>query len=162
MPEPQPEARALRILVVDDEENIRFALTMVLEADGHKVVAQGTIEGALEETARQAFDLIFLDIRLGTDNGLDYIPQLLQDNPWARIVVITAYASIQTAVDAMKLGASDYLPKPFEHAQLLLLTRKVAERRQLERKMEALQKTLGVMDPEWDFPTSSPLWQESI
>jgi NtrC-family two-component system response regulator AlgB len=162
MPETRLEMRALRILVIDDEEHIRFALTMCLETDGHKVVAVGTIEGALEETARQAFDLIFLDVRLGTQNGLDYIQTLLEENPWARIVVITAYASIETAVEAMKRGASDYLSKPFEPAQLTLLTQKVAERRMLERKVDALQKTLGSMDPEADFSTSSPIWRESI
>jgi two-component system, NtrC family, response regulator AlgB len=156
------ELRALRILVIDDEEHIRFALSMCLETDGHKVVAVGTIEAALEETARQAFDLIFLDVRLGTQNGLDYIKSLLEENPWARIIVITAYASIETAVEAMKRGASDYLSKPFEAAQLTLLTRKVAERRLLERKVDALQKTLGSMDAESDFITSSPVWRESI
>ncbi|HTW94363.1 MAG TPA: sigma-54 dependent transcriptional regulator [Tepidisphaeraceae bacterium] len=152
----------LRILVIDDEENIRFALTMCLESDGHKVISAGTIDSALEQTAREAFDLIFLDVRLGMQNGLDFIKPLLEDNPWARIVVITAFASIETAVEAMKLGAADYLPKPFEPAQLLLLTRKVAERRQLERKIEALQKTLGGMDAEADFLTSSPIWRESL
>jgi two-component system, NtrC family, response regulator AlgB len=162
MPDQQIDMRALRILVVDDEENIRFALTMCLETDGHKVVAVGTIDAALEETARQAFDLIFLDVRLGTQNGLDYIKTLLEENPWARIVVITAYASVQTAVEAMKLGASDYLSKPFEPSELLHLTRKVAQQRQLERKVEALQKTLGAMDPEADFPTSSPIWRQSL
>src|SRR5260221_2747097 len=75
------ETRALRILVVDDEENIRFALAMSLEAEGHKVITHGTIQGALAETARQAFDLIFLDVRLGNENGLDYLPALIQDNP---------------------------------------------------------------------------------
>jgi two-component system, NtrC family, response regulator AlgB len=162
MTETRLELRALRILVIDDEEHIRFALSMCLETDGHKVVAVGTIEAALEETGRQAFDLIFLDVRLGTQNGLDYIKSLLDENPWARIIVITAYASIDTAVEAMKRGASDYLSKPFEAAQLTLLTRKVAERRLLERKVDALQKTLGSMDPETDFTTSSPIWRESI
>lgn len=162
MAESLMELRALRILVVDDEENIRFALTMCLESDGHKVISVGTIDEALEQTAREAFDLIFLDVRLGTQNGLDFIKPLLEENPWARIVVITAFASIETAVEAMKRGASDYLPKPFEATQLLLLTRKVAERRLLERKVEALQKTLGEMDVEADFPTSSPIWRESI
>ncbi|MGA2229663.1 MAG: sigma-54 dependent transcriptional regulator [Tepidisphaeraceae bacterium] len=156
------EFRALRILVVDDEEHIRFALTMCLETDGHRVVSVGTVEAALAETARQAFDLIFLDVRLGTQNGLDFIKPLQEENPWARIVVITAYASVETAVQAMKLGASDYLAKPFEPAQLLLLTQRVAERRQLEQKVEALQKALGAMDPEADFPTSSPILRESI
>jgi NtrC-family two-component system response regulator AlgB len=156
------DSKAIRILVIDDEENIRFALTMCLESDGHKVSAVGTIEGALEETARQAFDLIFLDVRLGTQNGLDYIRPLLEENPWARIIVITAYASIDTAVEAMKRGATDYLAKPFEPAQLTLLTQKVAERRLLERQVESLQKTLGSMDPEADFATASPIYRESI
>jgi two-component system, NtrC family, response regulator AlgB len=162
MPESKPDLRALRILIVDDEENIRFAISMCLENDGHKVVAVGTIDDALEQTARQAFDLIFLDVRLGTQNGLDYIKPLLDENPWVRIIVITAYASVETAVEAMKRGASDYLAKPFEPAQLTLLTQKVVERRLLERKIDALQKTLGCMDPEADFPTSSPIWRESI
>ena len=152
----------MRILVVDDEENIRFALSMCLETDGHKVVAVGSIEDALARTAKEAFDLIFLDVRLGTRNGLDYIKPLLDENPWVRIIVITAYASIDTAVEAMKRGASDYLSKPFEPTQLTLLTQKVAERRLLERKIEAMQKTLGTMDPEADFPTMSPMWRESI
>jgi two-component system, NtrC family, response regulator AlgB len=162
MIESKSDPRALRILVIDDEENIRFAISVCLENHGHKVVAAGTIEDALEQTARQAFDLIFLDIRLGTQNGLDYIRPVLQENPWARIIVITAYASVETAVEAMKRGASDYISKPFEPAQLMLLTQKVAERRMLERKVEALQRTLGSMDPEGDFPTSSPIWRESI
>jgi NtrC-family two-component system response regulator AlgB len=156
------DPRTLQILVIDDEENIRFALTMCLETDGHKVVAVGTIEAALEEASRRAFDLIFLDVRLGTQNGLDYIENLLQESPWARIVVITAYASVDTAVEAMKRGATDYLSKPFEPTQLRLLTQKVAERRLLERKIDALQTTLGAMDPESDFPTSSPVWRYAI
>ena len=60
-----------------------------------------------------AFDLIFLDLRLGLENGLDLIPRLLAENPWSKIIVITAYASVETAVEAMKRGATDYLPKPF-------------------------------------------------
>lgn len=156
------EPQSLRILVVDDEENIRFALTMCLETDGHKVVAVGTIEAALAETTRCAFDLIFLDVRLGTQNGLDYIKTFLNESPWVRIVVITAFASIETAVEALKLGATDYLAKPFEPAQLRILTEQVAQRRQMERRLDALQKTLGTLDPEADFVSSSPTWRESI
>ncbi len=162
MPETPLDSKSLRILVIDDEKNIRLTISTCLEADGHKVVAVGTIDEAIDQAARQAFDLIFLDVRLGTQNGLDYIQALLDESPWARIIVITAYASIETAVDAMKRGAADYLAKPFAPAQLSLLTRKVAERRLLERKFEAMQKTLGSMDAEADFPTSSPIWRESI
>ena len=156
MPPVPKDFLPLRILVVDDEANIRLTLSMCLQAEGHAVVDRGTIEDALEAAAVQAFDLIFLDLRLGMQNGLDFIPQLLRENPWTRIVVITAYASVNTAVEAMKRGASDYLPKPFEAAQVLHVTRKVAERRRLERKVEALQAALGESDPEADLPAADP------
>jgi NtrC-family two-component system response regulator AlgB len=158
----RPEPRPLRILVVDDEENIRLMMRMCLEIEGHRLFGAATIDEALDLTSREAFDLIFLDVRLGNVNGLDYIKMLLEENPWARIIVITAFASIQSAVEAMKRGASDYLPKPFEPTQLRLLTQKVAERRVLERKVEALQKALGSQEPEADLSTSSPVWRESI
>src|SRR6266478_9743912 len=105
-----PGTSALRILVVDDDPNIRMTLSMCLEGDGHDVVACGSIDEALAEASRRVFDLVFLDIRLGVQNGLDFIPQLLSQSPWARVVVITAFASIETAVRAMKQGAADYLP----------------------------------------------------
>jgi two-component system, NtrC family, response regulator AlgB len=152
----------LRILIVDDEANIRLTLSMCLELEGHQVAAAGTIEDALEETARQAFDLIFLDLRLGLQNGLDFIPQLLKENPWTRIIVITAYASVETAVEAMKRGASDYLPKPFEAAQVVHVTQKVAERRQLERRVEALQTAMGAMDAEADLTSSDPVMMGAL
>jgi NtrC-family two-component system response regulator AlgB len=162
MLENNSELPSLRILVVDDEENIRFAIGACLEAEGHQIAGAGAADAALEQASHTAFDLIFLDVRLGTHNGLDLIGPLLKDSPWARIVVITAYASVETAVEAMKLGASDYLPKPFEHAQLILLTQSVARRRLLERKIQALQKALGEMDPEAGFLTSSPIWRASL
>jgi NtrC-family two-component system response regulator AlgB len=152
----------LRILIVDDEANIRLMLSMCLELEGHQVAAVGTIDDALEEAARQAFDLIFLDLRLGLQNGLDFIPQLLSENPWTRIIVITAYASVETAVEAMKRGASDYLPKPFEAAQVIHVTQKVAERRQLERKVEALQAAMGAMDAEADLSAADPVMVASL
>lgn len=144
----------LRVLIVDDEENIRLTLSLCLEADGHEVTAVGTVQGALVEVSRRAFDLVFLDLRLGLENGLDLIPRLLAENPWAKIVVITAYASVETAVEAMKRGATDYLPKPFTPAQVQLLTRQVAGRRHLEQRLQSLQAILGE-DPDADLPTAS-------
>jgi len=152
----------LRILVVDDEANIRTTLGLCLEAEGHTVVSQGNIHDALEEVARQVFDLVFLDLRLGVDNGMDFIPQLRAESPWAKVVVMTAYASIETAVEAMRRGATDYLPKPFEPSQVYLVTQKVAQLRQLELKVEALQSALGSMDAEADFPTNSPAMRDAV
>ena len=151
----------LRILVVDDEVNIQVTLSACLESDGHHVVARGNGREALVDAARQAFDLIFLDLRLGTENGLDYIQPLLAFNPWAKIVVITAYASIETAVEAMRRGATDYLPKPFSPAQVELVTANATERRRLELNIEALRAVLG-NDPEADFPTCSAQMQRTL
>src|SRR5208282_6713231 len=145
---------ALRILIIDDEVNIRVTLGMCLEAEGHSVVAHGNIHDALEEIARRVFDLVFLDVRLGMDNGLEFLPILRAESPWAQVIVITAFASIETAVEAIKKGATDYLPKPFEPAQVQLVTRKVAERRRLELKLQALQLAMGDLDVEADMPTS--------
>ena len=150
----------LRILIVDDEENIRLTLSICLEADGHHVSNAATVQAALVEVCQRAFDLIFLDLRLGVDGGLDLIPRLLAENPWSKIVVITAYASVETAVEAMKRGAADYLPKPFTPAQVQLVTQKVADQRRMEAKIESLQQRWG--DPEADFPTASASMRHAL
>jgi two-component system, NtrC family, response regulator AlgB len=162
MADRDPSNSTLRILVVDDEANIRLTLGMCLEAEGHTVVSHGNIHDALEEISRRVFDLVFLDVRLGMDNGLEFLPILRAESPWAQVIVITAFASIETAVEAMKKGATDYLPKPFEPMQVQLLTRKVAERRQLELKLQALQLAMGSMDVEADLPTNSPAMRDAI
>lgn len=159
--QPQPKF-PLRILVVDDELNIRTQLSLFFEAEGHNVVARASIHEALVEASWQAFDLVFLDLRLGMENGLDCIPPLIAESPWAKIVIITAYASIDTAVESMKRGAADYLPKPFSPAQIRLVTQKIAERRLLERRVEALQLALGGIDPESDLPTANPTMSMAI
>ena len=105
--------QSLSILVVDDEVNIRKTLTVCLETEGHKVIAVSNFQDALVEASRRSFELAFVDLRLGTDDGLDLIPGLLAATPWLKIIVITAYASIDTAVEAMRRGAIDYIPKSF-------------------------------------------------
>jgi NtrC-family two-component system response regulator AlgB len=154
-------AGGLRILIIDDEANIRLTLSMCLEAEGHQVSNAATVQTALVEVCHRAFDLIFLDLRLGIDGGLDLIPRLLAENPWSKIVVITAYASVETAVEAMKRGAADYLPKPFTPAQVQLVTQKVADQRRMEAKIESLQQALAG-DPEADFPTASASMRHAL
>ncbi len=155
-------ASPLNILIVDDELNIRKTLSVCLEVEGHKVVAVSNYEDALSENARRSFDAAFVDIRLGTKNGLDLIPALLSSSPWLKIIVITAYASIDTAVEAMKRGASDYIPKPFTPSQVKLCVDKVAEVRSLEQRVDALQADLNRNNPEVDLSTASPIMQRAI
>jgi NtrC-family two-component system response regulator AlgB len=132
---------ALKVLIVDDEPNIRKMLSACLNADGHTVVTAGNSHDAILQCSRQPFDLAFVDLRLGTEQGLDLIPKLLAESAWMRIVVITAYAAVETAVEAMRRGASDYLPKPFSPAQVRLAVERIATVRALEQRIAGLEGT---------------------
>jgi NtrC-family two-component system response regulator AlgB len=159
--EPAGEA-ALHVLVVDDEANIRKTVSVCLESEGHRVTAVGNAKDALAETDKQVFDLAFVDLRLGTESGLDLIPALLAQCPWLKIVVITAYASVDTAVEAMRRGALDYIPKPFKPEQLILVTDRVAAFRHMEQRVATLQEDLERLSPEIKFVSSHPVMQRAI
>ena len=93
---------------------------------------------------------------------MELIPALRTACPWMKVVVITAYASIDTAVEAMRRGAFDYLPKPFTPDQLLLLIRKITEVRTLEQRVAALQEALSEAAPEADLTSRSPVMQKTL
>ena len=152
----------LNILIVDDELNTRKMLTICLETEGHPVVAVSNFQDALHEASRRSFDLALVDLRLGTTDGLDLIPALRAQTPWLKIIVITAYASIDTAVEAMRRGATDYIPKPFTPAQVKLAVDKVFDMRTLEQRIVSLQEDLGRLNPEIDFSTESAAMQRVI
>jgi len=152
----------LNILVVDDEFNIRKTLSICLETEGHKVIAISNFQDALAEASRRSFELAFVDLRLGTEDGLDLIPALLATTPWLKIIVITVYASIDTAVEAMRRGATDYIPKPFTPAQIKLAVQKVFEMRSLEQRVAALQEDLGRAHPEIDFSSLNLAMQRAV
>jgi DNA-binding NtrC family response regulator len=117
-----------RVLIIDDEKNNRITLSACLEALGCQVTAIATASEALAALERQPFDLAFLDLRLKEMSGLDLIPKLLSLSPHLYIVIITAYATLETAVDAVKRGARDYLAKPFSLTQIRDLLNNLAGR----------------------------------
>ncbi len=153
---PAPQTRTWDVLVIDDEKNIRVTLTMCLESMGCKVTAVSSAQAALVALGRQTFDLAFLDLRLGEMNGLDLLPQLLAESPDLAVVVITAYATFDTAVEAIKRGAKDYLPKPFTPAQIRHIVEQLAEQRELARRVLDLEGQLHEAVPEVDLETGSP------
>lgn len=153
---------ALSVLVVDDEINIRKTLSVCLETDGHRVIAVSNFQDALSEASRRSFDVAFVDLRLGTASGMDLIPALLSSAPWIKIVVITAYASIDTAVEAIRRGAADYIPKPFTPEQVRLAVEKASQVRLLEQRLAALQEDLGRANPEVDLTTRTPAMQRVL
>ncbi len=138
----------LHILIVDDEANIRKTLSYCLEAEGHNVIAVSNPIDAAEEARRRSFDLAFVDLKLGDENGMKLIPVLLSDSPWIKIAVITAYATIKSAVEAMRRGATDYIAKPFTPDQVKLVTRRIGKIRELETEIAAIREDMQRIGPE--------------
>src|SRR5678816_1557441 len=117
------------ILVVDDERGIRSLCSDVLGRSGYEVEAVDSAAGALAATSRRRFDLVLCDINLPDQDGVSLLPRLLVGDPPPAVLLITAYPSIDTAVRGMKLGARDYLSKPFSPDELRLVVRLVGRER---------------------------------
>ncbi|MDX2022081.1 MAG: sigma-54 dependent transcriptional regulator [Deltaproteobacteria bacterium] len=152
----------LSILIIDDEKNIRHTLRICLETMGVSVVEAGSPAAAKEAASRGLFDIVFLDLKLGTHSGLDLIPTLLELNPNVVIIVITAYATVETAVDAIRKGAWDYLPKPFTPAQIRHLVDKAKTQRSLAAKIANLEHQLQAETPEIDLKPQAPAMHAAI
>ncbi|MBF0499245.1 MAG: sigma-54-dependent Fis family transcriptional regulator [Candidatus Riflebacteria bacterium] len=146
----------MRVLVIDDEKNIRTTLTICLETMNCRVTAVGMPHSAVSELTRGAFDIAFLDLNLGTTSGLDLIPRLLAERPNLAIIVITAFATFETAVEAIKRGAKNYLPKPFTPTQIKQVVEQLGEHLRQTRRMADLEAQLRESVPEADLSTSSP------
>jgi len=145
-----------RVLVVDDEKNIRATLVMCLEGMGCTVTAVGSGEGALAALERSVFDLAFLDLRLGDEDGLALLPRMLLARPGLAVIVVTAYATIDTAVQAMKLGAVDYVAKPFTPAQIRHVVDQVTARLATDRKVADLEARIADELPGIDLDSHAP------
>jgi NtrC-family two-component system response regulator AlgB len=156
------DTQGMRVLVVDDEQNIRTTLTMTLESAGARVSSARNSEEALAILRRNPLDLVFLDLRLGEENGLELLPRILAERPELSVVVITAYATFDTAVEAVKLGAQDYLPKPFTPAQIRHVLETVGQRRQLVSRTRELEERLSQAVPEALLETGSPIMRQVL
>jgi NtrC-family two-component system response regulator AlgB len=146
----------LRVLVIDDDRSIRTTLGVCLEGFGYEVHAVATGELARTSLVSQSFDLAFADLRLGAESGLDLIPELLALRPNLSIVVITAFATFDTAVEAVQRGAQGYLPKPFTPAQVRHVIDEVLQRRALRGRVAALENRLAEETPEIDLSSTAP------
>jgi NtrC-family two-component system response regulator AlgB len=143
-------------LVIDDDPGIRQSLRLCLETDGARVLGVGTPSGALEALDRGRFDVVFLDLWLQSDSGLELLPELLRRQPGISVIVITAFATFETAVEAMKLGAVDYLPKPFAPEQVRAAARRVVTASVLKRQLDELEDRLDRTEGEGRYETASP------
>lgn len=132
----------MSILVVDDERIVRESFLHWFRKYGCKTEAAASGLEALEKLERYPFDLLFVDIKMPGMDGLELLERVKQQYPDAIVIIITAYGSIDTAVKAMKMGASDYLLKPFQPDQLSLVLEKVANQKRLVSEVQYMKGRL--------------------
>mgnify|MGYP006276311503 CR=1 FL=1 len=130
------------ILVVDDEEAMRESLAAWLKKEGYWVDLAGSAEEALKKLSRHSFSLILLDIKMPGMDGLELLAKIKASDPRIMVVMITAYGSIESAVEAMKNGASDYLLKPFDPEELVLLIARLCKEKALTDENIMLKERL--------------------
>jgi DNA-binding NtrC family response regulator len=130
------------ILIVDDEKGQRDILNLILGKEGYKVVDVPGVREALAQLERQEFDLIMTDLKMQGQSGLELLEKVLADDPQQCIIMMTAHGSVDSAVEAMRKGAFDYLEKPLERDNLMLTLRRAFERIGLVRENRALQKRI--------------------
>ncbi len=131
-----------RVLIVDDEKGMRDFLSIMLKKEGYAVSAAESSEGAAERIGRGEFDLIISDISMPGRSGLDLLKQAKGSSPDTPVIMITAYASTESAVEALKLGACDYIIKPFDVEELKIVIRNALEKRRLEQENRILKREL--------------------
>lgn len=128
-----------RILIVDDEEDLTLGYSRCLQKEGYDVSTAGSGEDALELLKQEIFDLVLLDIRLPKMDGMQVLSHALEIDPDIVVIMMTAHGTVKSAVNAMKIGAHDYLMKPCDHNELRLVTKKTLQVHQLKREVSQLK-----------------------
>jgi NtrC-family two-component system response regulator AlgB len=150
------------LLLIDDEASLRRTLRTTLESMRHTVAEAADGEQALARLRQQRFDVAFLDLRLGREDGLDLLPVLLREAPETAVVVVTAHATIASAVEAMRRGAFDYLPKPFTPDELRVVLERYRHLRRLRSRVADLQEQVRAATPETDLHTEEPAMRQAL
>jgi len=133
----------IRVLVVDDEQSMRELLAIMLRQAGYDVAVADGGEAAVERLGKgESFDLVVTDLRMRKVDGLAVLKAAKEFSPRTVVLVVTAFASTETAVEAMKLGAYDYVTKPFKLDELKLVVSNALERRRLQDENQALKRQL--------------------
>jgi len=132
-----------KVLVVDDEMIVRESLVAWFKKEGYDVEGADGGQAALDMVDRKDYDFIFLDIKMPDVNGFEVLDSVKTNSPHSMVVMITAYGSIETAVDAMKRGACDYLTKPFEPGDLACLLERLLQQKKVLDENEILREQVA-------------------
>mgnify|MGYP000852626093 CR=1 FL=1 len=147
MPSDVPQATARHVLVVDDEEGIRHMLAVLLAREGYQVTAAASAAQAIAELLRRPYDVVLADIRMPGITGLELTDEIRRRGLSSTVIVMSAYGSLDVAIEAMKRGAYDYLAKPFKPDEVVLVLRKAEERERLLRENQSLKQKLVAREP---------------
>jgi two-component system response regulator AtoC len=137
------EATAATVLVVDDEQDLREGLAETLRAEGHRVDTAGDGWEALKRVCERVYDVVLVDLKMPGPDGLLVLDGILREEPATQVVVITGHATVESAVEAMKVGAFDYVPKPFKLDQVRLVVRRAAEHKRLQDENRRLRQEVA-------------------
>ena len=118
---------AQRLLIVDDEADVAYSFQRVLAEEPVEVVGVTSGLEGLKRLKKEAYDLVLLDVRIGTEHGIEIFRQIRKEHPKQLVIVMTAHGTAQTAIEAMKLGAFDYILKPFDVSELLSILRRALQ-----------------------------------
>jgi DNA-binding NtrC family response regulator len=133
-----------RILLVDDDEFIIKSFTPALEGEGYEVTTANTGEKAMDIIEKNKFDLIISDLILDEIDGIQILKKAKQTNPDTAVIILTGYGDMTSAIDALRLGADDYLLKPCETEEIFFRVRRALEKLTFQRKIRIYEKALPV------------------
>jgi two-component system response regulator HydG len=130
--------RKFQILIVDDQRNMRATLAILLRGAGYETAEAADGETAIEKLGQESFDLVLTDLRMGRVDGMEVLRKVREASPTTEVIVMTAYGTVESAVSAMRLGAFDYLQKPFTEQELLVKVAKAFERKDMAGTLSLL------------------------
>jgi len=152
----------MRVLIVDDEASIRRTTAVAVKSMGHEPFEAGGAVKALKTIEEDRCDVCFLDLKLGGEDGLEVLARLQKAYPNVAVVMFTAYATIATAVEAMRRGAVDFIPKPFTPEQIRQVLDKLAKTRRLENRVQQLESQLAAESAPNEFVSAEPVMQKAL
>jgi two-component system response regulator AtoC len=152
----------VRLLVVDDEPGLRQSLHLILSDEGHEVTVAANGAAGLELALAGRFDAILCDVRMPVMDGLEFLHRFHTAGGSALVIVMSAYGSEDAAIEAMKQGAYDYIPKPFRADEVVLVLRKAEERERLRDEVESLRSAVGSGAASPDIVAESPAMRAAL
>ncbi len=144
------------ILIVEDDYSMRLTLSDLFEQEGFTVSTAGQVREGVEKVEKEVHDIAIIDLKMGEEDGLDVLKALKRVNPSTKAIILTGYGSLESAVDAMRLGAADYLTKPIELKTLLLSIRTALEQNSLQRAVQHFPDQDEERHSSNGFVTASP------